>query len=217
MGASKELFTSEQEAIAAGAIRPQHKQSLFHIRQDHMTVLALIEENEGELTGDLEDQLRLTEEGFKEKAISYGFVIKKQEAESDVIAVEIKRLTALKQRADKKAELFKRMLDEGMRQFGYDKVDYELLKISYRKTAPVELSEGFADNILKYADVSITINEEKVKAAQADGQEVTVTEDMLSYFDVEPSISKKRIGQALKEGMVIPGASMPEKKNLQIK
>jgi hypothetical protein len=217
MGASKELFTSEQEAMAAAAIIQQPKQSLFNIRQDHMTVLALIEENEGELTTDLEDKLRLTEEGFKDKAISYGFVVRKLEAESDVVAAEIKRLTAFKQRADRKAELFKQMLDEGMRQFGYDKVESELLKIGYRKSNPVELSDGFADSILKYADVSITLNEDKVKAAQADGQEVSVTEDMLSYFDIEPSISKKRIGLALKEGMIIPGASMPEKKNLQIK
>jgi hypothetical protein len=211
------MFNSEQEAIEAGAIVSKPKQSLYHIRQDHLSLLCLVEENDGELTEDMQEQLRLTEDGFKEKAISYGFVIKKAEGESDVIAAEIRRLTALKQRADRRAELFKQLLDEGMRQFGYDKVETELLKIGYRKSSPVELSEGFADSILKYANVAITLSEEKIKAAKEAGEEVSVTEDMLSYFDLDTSVSKKRIGQALKEGMVIPGASMPEKKNLQIK
>lgn len=219
MGATKQLFTSEQEAMSAGvlvAATPQ-KKSIFNIRQDHLTLLALVEENEGELTADLEEQLRLTGSDFKDKAISYAYVVKMKYAESDTIDAEIKRLQVLKKKADNSAALFEKRIDEGMKQFGLEKVETELLKIGYRKSSPVELSDGFADNILKYADVSITLSEQKIQAAKEAGEDVVVTEDMLSYFDLDTSVSKKRIGQALKEGMVIPGASMPEKKNLQIK
>jgi hypothetical protein len=214
MGASKDQFISDREAQESAI---PAKKSMFNIRQDHLTLLALIEEADGELTPEMQEDLRLTEEGFKDKAISYGYLIRKLDAESDVIAAEIKRLQSLKQRADKRSELFKQMLDEGMKQFGYDKVESELLKISYRKSTPVELSEGFADSILKYADVSISLSPEKIKEAEEMGETVIVTEEMLSLFDIDTSVSKKRIGDAIKQGVKIPGASMPEKKNLQIK
>jgi hypothetical protein len=211
------MFNSEQEAMEAGAIVPKPKQSIFSIRQEHLTLLALIEENEGVLTEELENALQLTEDDFKDKVVSYAYVVKMKRAQSDIIAAEIKRLQGLKQRTDKDADLFEQRIDEGMKQFGLEKVETDLLKIGYRKSTPVELSDDFSDSILKYADVSISLSEEKIKAARESGEEVSVTEDMLSYFDLDTSVSKKRIGQALKEGMVIPGASMHEKKNLQIK
>jgi len=215
MGASKEQFIAEREAQESAV---PVKKSLFNIRHEHLTLLALIEEADGELTPEMQEELKLNEEGFKEKAISYAYVVKKLDAESDVISCEIKRLQALKSRADKKSELFKQMLDEGMRQFGHEKIESELLKISYRKSTPVELVETFADDILKFADVTIALNEGKVKAAEEAGEPVVVTSDMLvACFDLNPSVSKKRIGDAIRQGITIPGASMQERKNLQIK
>lgn len=215
MGASKEQFIADREAQESAV---PVKKSLFNIRQEHLTLLALIEEADGELTPEMQEELKLNEEGFKEKAISYAYVVKKLDAESDVIACEIKRLQALKQRADRKSDLFKQTLDEGMKQFGYEKIESELLKITYRKSNPVELAETFADDILKFADVTITLNEDKVKAAKEAGEIVMVTEDILAAcFDLNPAVSKKRIGESIKQGIAIPGASMPERKNLQIK
>jgi hypothetical protein len=215
MGATKTMLISEQEVTEA-AIAPKQKQSIFNIRQDHLTLLAVIEENEGVLTEEQEKALQLTEDNFKDKAISYAYVVKMKHAESDTIDAEIKRLQRLKQKADNSAKMFEQRIDEGLKQFGLEKIDTALLKIGYRKSRPIELSDGFVDSILKFADVSITLSEEKVRAAKEAGEEVSITENMLSYFDLDASVSKKRIGQALKEGMVIPGASMPEKKNLQI-
>jgi len=215
MGLSKEKFISDREAQESAI---PAKKSLFNIRQEHLTLLALIDEAEGELTPEMQEDLKLNKEGFKDKALSYGYLIRKLDAESDVIATEIKRLQNLKQRAEKRSDLFKKMLDEGMKQFGYEKVESELLKISYRKSTPVELTETFQDDILKYADVTISLNTDKVRAAEEAGHTVVLTEDMLTAcFDLSPSISKKRIGEAIKQGIAIPGASMPEKKNLQIK
>ena len=196
---------------------PAKKKSLFNIRQDHLTLLALIEEADGELTPELQEGLKLNEEGFKEKAISYGYLIRKLDAESDVISAEIKRLQNLKQRADKRSELFKQMLDEGMKQFGYEKVESELLRISYRKFIPVELSETFQDDILRFCDVSITLDQDRISAAKLMKADVLVTEDLLELFDIKVEPSKKRIADALKQGVTIPCASMHEKKNLQIK
>ncbi|WP_343668700.1 siphovirus Gp157 family protein [Chitinophaga sp.] len=189
------------------------KKSLFNIRQDHLSLLALIEENDGVLDDEMQAALQLSEEDFKEKAISYGFLIRKLDAESDTIAAEIKRLQGLKQRADNRAELFRKTLDEGMKQFGYDKIDSELLKISYRKSNPVELSETFLDDILQFTTVSMKI----VEGMEDKAADAGINEDILQLLDLKPSASKTRVGDALKQGVKVPGASIVEKKNLQIR
>lgn len=214
MGASKEQFIAEREAQESAI---PAKKSMFNIRQDHLTLLALIEEVDGELTPEMQEDLKLNEEGFKEKALSYGYIIRKLDAESDIIAAEIKRLQSLKQRADKRSDLFKQMLDEGMKQFGYEKVESELLKISYRKSTPVELSETFQDDILRFCDVTISLDHDRISAAKLMNENISVTEDLLELFDIKVEPSKKRIGDAIKQGITVPGASMQEKKNLQIK
>ncbi|ACU61320.1 siphovirus Gp157 family protein [Chitinophaga pinensis] len=212
MTSSKDLFELEQQGITSTPAK-QTRKSLFNIRQEHLSLLTEIEDNEGELTEEILAKLQLSQEDFQSKVISYGFVIKKLDAESDVIAAEIKRLQSLKSKADKRADLFRKIIDEGMKQFGYDKVESELLKISYHKSSPVELLENFSDNILQYVKVNFNINPELAdKAAEAG-----ITEDVLSVFNVIPSASKERIKDQLKAGIKIPGASIEEKKSLQIR
>lgn len=192
---------------------PKPKKSIFNIRQDHMSLLAEIEENEGELSEDMLSALRLNEEDFKNKAISYAYVIKKMDSEADVIAAEIKRLQSLKSKADKTSELFRKLIDEGMQQFGYDKVESETLKISYRKTSPIELKEDFADNILQYVKVDFQINPELSEKASEAG----ITEEVLAVFNVTAAASREKIKEQLKAGIKIPGASIEEKKSIQIR
>lgn len=213
MTSSKDLFEQEREQMDNPAPALKHKQSIFKIRQDHMSLLAEIEENDGELSEDMLSALRLNEEDFKNKAISYAYVIKKMDAESDVIATEIKRLQSLKSKADKKSDLFRKLIDEGMQQFGYDKVESETLKISYRKTSPVELKDNFADNILQYVKVDFQINPELSEKASEAG----ITEEVIAIFNVTATANKEKIKEQLKAGVKIPGASIEEKKNIQIK
>jgi hypothetical protein len=181
--------------------------SMYHIRAEHLGLLKEIEEAEGELTPEMEQALALTEEEFEDKAVSYGFVVKSFEDVEEVLAKEIKRLTDLKAKAAKRAETFKNRLDEAMRQFGIEKIDTPILKLSFRKSNPVELAEDFEDKFLENVSIEIVPKE---------GAPAEVAR-LIEYFDVKPSVSKKRIGEALKTGLKIPGAATIEKKNLQIK
>lgn len=181
--------------------------SMYHIRAEHLGLLKEIEEAEGELTPEMEQALALTAEEFEDKAVSYGFVVKSFEDVEEVLDKEIKRLTALKQKATKRAETFKARLDEAMRQFGFEKIQTPSLTLSYRKSSPVELAEDFEDKFLE--NVSIEIKPK-------DGAPANISK-LIEYFDVKPAVSKKRIGDALKTGLKIPGAATVEKKNLQIK
>lgn len=185
---------------------PQTK-SMYQIRGEHLGLLKLIEEAEGELTPEIEQALALTEEEFEEKAVSYGFVVKSFEDVEEVLDKEIKRLTELKKKAAKRAETFKNRLDEAMRQFGFEKIKTETLTLSYRTSKPVELVEGFEDEFLKNVSVTFKPN---------DGAPAGIL-NLCEFFDIKLSASKTRIGDALKSGTEIKGAKIVEKKNLQIK
>jgi hypothetical protein len=180
---------------------------MYHIRAEHLGLLKEIEEAEGELTPEMEQALALTEEEFEDKAVSYGFVVKSFEDVEELLDKEIKRLTALKQKATRRAETFKNRLDEAMRQFGVEKIDTPILKLSFRKSNPVELAEDFEDKFLENVSIEIV---------PKDGAPAEIAK-LVEYFDVKAAVSKKRIGEALKTGLKISGAAMFEKKNLQIK
>jgi hypothetical protein len=181
--------------------------SMYHIRAEHLGLLKEIEEAEGELTPEMEQALALTAEEFEDKAVSYGFVVKSFEDVEEVLDKEIKRLTTLKQKAAKRAEAFKNRLDEAMRQFGFEKIQTETLTLSYRKSKPVDLADDFETKFLENVSIEIKPKE---------GAPATVAK-LIEYFDVKASVSKTRIGDALKAGALIDGAKIKEKKNLQIK
>lgn len=208
MGASKELFNDVREQVASPT-----KKSLFNIRQDHLSLLAEIEDADGLLTPELEDRLRLSEDDFKGKAVSYAFAIKQLDGEVDTIAKEIKRLQARKVAAEKRTDLLREAILSSMQQFGIDKVQDELITISVRKSHPVELSESAADFVEKFLAVKVSIRPEMVEDAAAAG----FTESELSTIDVKAAVSKSRVTDLLKEGCTLTWASFASKNNLQIK
>jgi archaellin len=185
---------------------PQTK-SMYQIRGEHLGLLKLIEEAEGELTPEIEEQLVLTKDEFESKAVSYGFVVKMHEDAEEIIDKEIKRLQELKKKAAKRAEKFKDTLDKAMKEFGFEKIKTETITLSYRSSKPVELVEEFDEHFLS----NVTIEVKPKEGAPAE------IEKLIEYFDVKAQPSKTRIGDALKTGAVVPGAKIIEKKNLQIK
>lgn len=185
---------------------PQIK-SMYQIRGEHLGLLKLIEEAEGELTPEIEQAMILTAEEFEEKAISYGYIVKMHEDVEEILDKEIKRLTVLKAKAAKRAENFKNRLDVAMNEFGIEKIQTPALTLSYRKSKPVELVEGFDDDFLSHVSIEIKPKE---------GAPAHISK-LIEYFDCQAAPSKKRIGDALKAGAEIEGAKIVEKKNLQIK
>jgi Siphovirus Gp157 len=181
--------------------------SMYHIRAEHLGLLKEIEEAEGELTPEIEQALALTEEEFEDKAVSYGFVVKSFEDVEEVLDKEIKRLSDLKSKAGKRAEAFKKRLDEAMKQFKVEKIQTPFLTLSYRKSKPVELIEGFEDDFLSNVIVEI-------KPKQGAPAHIS---KLIEFFDAKAAPSKTRIGDALKSGAEVKGAKIVEKKNLQIK
>jgi DNA gyrase/topoisomerase IV subunit A len=161
--------------------------SMYQIKQDHVILMQIIEDNEGEITPEIETALQLTSDNFQEKALSYGLVVKHFDDQAEIIEKEIERLSKILTQAKKRKELFKQTLSDAMQQFGVEKIETPTLKLSFRKSESIELTD-----------------ESKVPFAYVEEK-------------VVKTISKTKIKEDIKQGLQVPGAQLVTKQNLQIK
>lgn len=162
--------------------------NLYRIQQEHLALLAQIEEQEGEIYDHQEMALGFTLDAFQEKAVSVGFLTKQLEDGITTIDAEIKRLQAMKTAATKRQEWFEAQLAGAMNQFGIEKIDTPTLKISFRKSEAVEVAD-----------------------------ETLLPESVKEEVPASWKVSKTKIKEAIKAGNEVPGASLVTRQNLQIK
>lgn len=145
--------------------------TLYNIQNEQKAIMAEIEMNDGELTPEILERIQFVEERFDEKAANYALVIKTYEDNSDILAKEIKRLQELKKREDSKVELLKQRIKEAMIQFGLEKVETPMMKISFRKSTAVEILDENAIEA-KYSKFSTTPDKVAIKKALEAGEQV---------------------------------------------
>lgn len=139
--------------------------NIFEIEQDLLSIFDEIEENEGELTPELEEKLEITQENFKNKVESYINLIKIKDGELNTISKEIDRLEKL---ADSKTRLqlkLQKIILDAVNKFGDVSksgakfFDYGTGKVSIRKTQVVDTN----DELIKFigSDLSHELNVRK--------------------------------------------------------
>lgn len=163
------------------------KLTIYQIEQSYNQLAEELIDNGGELTPELETALAITEEQLQNKSVAYSFVIKQMDADIDTIDAEIKRLQAAKKQREKASEYLKERIKHAMELFSIEEIKTPLVKINFRKSETVEVENV---NELTSAYKTIKIVETADKAA---------------------------IKSAIKNGIVVPGCSIVEHRNLQIK
>lgn len=161
--------------------------NLFQIEQQYIELADKLIELEGELTPEIEQALNITLAEFETKSIAYGHVIRKLDAECDIIDAEIKRLQSIKRSRESALERLKMRIKDAMELFGMDKVQTPTLKLSFRKSESVEV------------------------------EDVNALPSMYKTIKVTESPDKQLIKESLKLGKEIPGARLVTNNNLQIK
>ena len=161
--------------------------NLFNIQHEYLLLINQIIENGGEITPQQELNLQITRDQLQDKGTNYAFVIKKLDAECDIIDAEKKRLTELKKVRQNACERLKSNISHAMQIFEVDKIESPLIKLSFRKSQSVNV-----------ADVNSLPNEYKT---------IKVTEQA----------DKMKIKQALLNGEKIEGCEIVNNNNLQIK
>ena len=163
------------------------KVTIYQIEQSYNQLAEELLDNGGELTPELSEKLAITEEQLQNKSVAYSFVIKQMDADIDTIDAEIKRLQNAKKQREKASEYLKERIKHAMQLFSVNEIKTPLVKINFRKSETVEVDD--------------------VNKLPAPYKVVKVTEQA----------DKAAIKAALKDGVELPGCSIVEHRNLQIK
>jgi uncharacterized protein (DUF342 family) len=163
------------------------KQSIYQISTELQSIFNQIEDNDGIISEEMENALMITQEQLEQKGIGYGYKCLDIDAEIGNIDAEIERLTKYKEQNKKLKERLKTTLSVAMQHFGIDELKTSTLKINFRKSESVEITNEDLVN-------------EKFKVEK-----------------ITKSISKTAIKEAIKNGEVVLGAELSQNLNLQIK
>lgn len=121
--------------------------SIFNIQQDLYAIFNSIEENEGELTPELEEALTIKKEEFSTKIQGYVAYIKQLELDNKGIKEEIARLKDLQKSKEKTIDNLKKIMAMAINDFGdvtksgTKFLDYGTGKVSIRKSDSIEVDE----------------------------------------------------------------------------
>ena len=121
--------------------------TLFNIEDQYLDLMQQIEEAEGELTPELEEQLDINQKDLENKVKAYHHVIVQNKGEADTIDEEIKRLQSLKQIKTNLVDKLREKLLNATIIFGYDgksgnkKMDFDTLKMWTKFTRPVIIDD----------------------------------------------------------------------------
>lgn len=121
--------------------------SIFNIQQDLYAIFDSIEENEGEITPELEEVLTIKREEFSTKIQGYVAYIKQLELDNKGIKEEIARLKDLQKSKEKTIDNLKKIMAMAIDAFGDTNksgtkfLDYGTGKVSIRKSDFIEVDE----------------------------------------------------------------------------
>lgn len=131
--------------------------NIFNIKQELLAIFDELEENGGELTPELEEQLNITQEEFRDKIKSYSNVVKMLENDIIDIKAEKARLNDLQKSKEKTIERLKKIIIDAVELFGDTTksgskyLDYGTGKVSIRNTQVVEVEEDITDRFVNRA------------------------------------------------------------------
>ena len=150
-----------------------------------------MEENGGELTDEIAEELAIRRDNFKDKAEAYAKFILKLESEAEQAAAEIKRIQALKKAKENTVARLKETLLAALMVFieedakGIRRYETPLAKLSTRKSQAVEV-----------LDETILPSE---------------------FWVIKKEVIKSSISQAIKDGAEVPGAQLKDNISLSIR
>lgn len=165
--------------------------SLWQLTQEELSFISLMEENGGEVTDEIMEDLAIRRENFSAKAEAYSKFILKLDSEADQAAAEIKRIQAIKKAKENTAQRLRDTLLAALMVFteedakGIRRYETPLAKLSTRRSQSVEVLDDTA------------IPDE--------------------FWVVKKEVSKSTISQAIKDGAEVPGAQLKENISLSIR
>lgn len=156
--------------------------NIWQIQQDLLDIFNELEENCGELTEELEQQLAISQEDFRSKVENYTNVIKSVKADIAAIDQETKRLAELKKSKIAIVDRLSKVIIEAVDRFGETTknggkfFDYGTGKVSIRNSQKVELDENKLEAISNEFGKAFAV---EAMLGNASNRESFTVEDMI--------------------------------------
>lgn len=115
--------------------------TLYQITEDQKLINAMLEENGGELTPEIEEAMAITAENLTAKAEAYGATISEYDAQAEACASEIKRLMAYKKTCENVSKRMKERLSMAMTEFNTENLLAGTFRFSFRKSSGVVIDD----------------------------------------------------------------------------
>lgn len=163
------------------------KKTLYDINEQYLSLLRQVEENGGEITPELEEQLAINEADHAAKLDTYGRIIANYAAEASACMDEAKRLAIKAERATKAAQRLKDTILHFLQATDRRKVAAGLWTYTLRDSKAVEVED----------DTAIPAEYWRIKEIR--------TPD------------KQNIKAAIEAGATVPGARLVTTTSLQIR
>lgn len=168
--------------------------NLYQISEELLNLFAEIEENEGELTEELEQRLQITQDDFKDKIKSYVDVIKSTKADINAIDEEIKRISEYKKSKTKLVDRLSSIVASAIDTFGDETksggkfIDFGTGKVSVRNSKKVILNDNKVNVISSEFAKAISY---EVYMGGASNKENITYEDIISRCAAHVDITKE--------------------------
>jgi hypothetical protein len=199
--------------------------NVFDVTEKYLAILQQIEELEGEMTPDIEQQVIGIKTEVEDRLRSYRYFIKYKEADINLLKSEIEHLNGKIKFAENAIIRVKKIVDMILNVFGEDtdsgnkRLKFASFSVWNKQTKAVHLSEDFLDfkvhpNHQKYGRYKLSIelpftnHSELVKEIEAKG--ATLKADVFAP-------DKEMIKDTLSSGIVLAGASLVTNSSIQFK
>lgn len=190
--------------------------NLYNIESKYLQLMQQIEDLEGEVTPEIEQELVITEKDCEEKIKSYHHIIKNSQGDIQLIKDEKERLSKL---ADTKENLIKKLKDrvlDACQIFGYDgksgnkKIDYDTVKVYTVNKDSIEIDEEkfnefalqslWKDEVLNSEALEYSLN---IKLTHAQARNL-INKSGINKDTFVVNISKTKIKEIIESGLTVP-------------
>lgn len=189
--------------------------NLYEIQVEYQELMRFLEENEGELTPELEEALQFNAESFKEKALNYIKFITKLKGDVSLAKLEIERVNSYINKKQKSIDTLEANLLAALKLYGEkdyksDIYRYEVdtYKLSTRKSNSVAVDETKLPEIYKQYTI------EKLSFTEKD---IVLKALKKSTPTIKESVSKTDLKNLIESGKEILGAEIVKNYSLNIK
>jgi hypothetical protein len=145
--------------------------TLLNIRSEYTQLLTKIEQNEGELTPELEQALQISRQELAEKSLAYIEFIGSLNSQNTRIDEEIKRLQLLKRRNQQVLDFLQKGLVQAVTEHGTIRTGTHTIGVRQSEECVVEDSERIPDRF-KTVRMDIQVDKIAVKKAIKAGESV---------------------------------------------